>query len=65
MLMVSPKRWSVSSETMSERGMVTSEITVVRTFIRKSNNTTTTKMPPSKSDFFTLSMALLMKRSWR
>ena len=64
-LMVSPKRWSVSSETMSERGMVTSEITVVRTFMRKSRSTMTTKMPPSKSAFFTLSMALLMKRSWR
>ena len=62
-LMVSPIRLRVRSETTSERGMVTSEMSVVRTFIRKMKRTMTTKIPPSKSDWRTLSMELRMKRS--
>ena len=57
-LMVSPMRCSVSSATTSESGMVTSEITVVRTFMRKRKSTMTTKTPPSSNDCLTLPMAL-------
>ena len=64
-LMVSPMKCKVSMETSSERGSVTSEMTVVRTLARNRNKTMTTKMPPSKSDFFTLLMELSMKRLWR
>ena len=46
-LMVSPKRSSVSIEVMSDKGMVTNEMTVVRTFIRKMKSTITTNSPPS------------------
>ena len=52
-------------ETSSEIGSVTSEITVVRTFARNRNRTITTKIPPSKSDFFTLPIEFSMKRLWR
>ena len=62
-LMVSPMAWRVRSATTSDRGMVTSEMKVVRTFRRKMKSTMTTKMPPSKSDLRTLSMELRMKRS--
>ena len=64
-LMVSPMKCKVRMETSSERGSVTSEMTVVRTLARNRNKTMTTKMPPSKSDFFTLLMELSMKRLWR
>ena len=40
----------------SESGMVTSEMTVVRAFMRKMKSTSTTKMPPSTSDFLMLEM---------
>ena len=38
---------STSSAMSTETGMVSSEMTVVRAFIRKMTNTTTTKSPPS------------------
>ena len=44
---VSPMAWSVSIVTTSDRGMVTRDITVVLTFMRKRNSTMMTKNPPS------------------
>ena len=52
-------------ETNNESGNVTNEISVVRTFARNRNRTITTKIPPSKSDFFTLPIELSIKRLWR
>ena len=46
-LMVRPIKWSTNIDITNDRGMVTREINVVRTFIRKINNTITTKKPPS------------------
>ena len=48
---VSPISFSTSSVTSNEIGMVTNDINVVRPFIKKINNTSTTKMPPSTNDF--------------
>ena len=62
-LMVSPKALSVRMAATKASGMVTSEMSVVRTFIRKMKSTMTTKMAPSMRALFTLSMELLMKRS--
>ena len=44
---VSPMAWSVSIVTTSDRGMVTRDIIVVLTFMRKRNSTMMTKNPPS------------------
>ena len=52
-------------ETNRERGRATSEITVVRIFIRKRKRTITTKKLPSNRLFFTLLIELSMKRLWR
>ena len=62
-LMVSPNALSVRMAATKAKGMVTSEMMVVRTFIRKMKSTMTTKMAPSMSERFTLSMELLMNRS--
>ena len=48
---VSPMSFSTSKVTSKESGMVTSEMKVVRGFIKKTKSTSTTKMPPSSSDF--------------
>ena len=64
-LMVCPKACRVSRVIRMERGMVTSEIRVVRVFIRKRNRTMTTNKTPSNNDFWTLPMELLMKLAWR
>ena len=61
-LIVSPMKCRVRMDTSSESGRVTSEIIVVRTLARNRNKTMTTKIPPSKRDFFTLLMELSMKR---
>ena len=45
--------------------MVTREITVVLTFIRKRKSTIITKRPPSNRDFLILSMELSMNLCWR
>ena len=50
-LMVSPIAFNTSIVMSSEMGMVTSEISVVRAFIKKMKRMSTTKMPPSTSDF--------------
>ena len=47
--------------TSSERGMVTREMSVVRAFMRKMKSTSTTKMPPSRSDFWMFEMDESMK----
>ena len=52
-------------ETNKERGKATSEITVVRIFIRNRNRTITTKKLPSNRLFFTLLIELSIKRLWR
>ena len=64
-LIVRPRMRSVKIENRIESGMVTNEMTVVRTFIRNRNNTITTKMAPSKRALFTLPIELSMKRDWR
>ena len=46
-LIVRPMNFSVRIDTSSDSGMVTSEMSVVRTFIRKRNSTMTTNTPPS------------------
>ena len=46
-LIVRPNAFSVNIETRSESGMVTSEINVVLTFIRKKNSTIITNNAPS------------------
>ena len=60
-LMLMPRALSTIMATRNDKGMVTSEMTVVRTLARKSIRMMTTKMAPSTSDFFTLSMLLSMK----
>ena len=61
--MVSPINLRVSTDITNDKGMVTSEISVVLTFIRKMKRTITTNNPPSRSDFLTLSMELFMNLS--
>ena len=61
-LMVRPIQWSTSREMTSDRGRVTSEMIVVRTFARKRKRTMTTKRLPSTRDFLTFPMELSMKR---
>ncbi len=46
-LMVSPMPLSASIALSSDSGMVMSDISVVRTFIRKRNRTMATNIPPS------------------
>ena len=60
-LMLMPRALRTIIATRNERGMVTSEMTVVRTLARKSIKIITTKMAPSMSDFCTLSILLSMK----
>ena len=52
-------------ETNSESGKATSEMIVVRTFIRKRKRTMITKKLPSNKLSFTLLIELSMKRLWR
>ena len=63
--MLMPRALSTIIATRNDRGMVTSEMMVVRTLARNIIRMMTTKMAPSMSDFFTLSMLLLMKSAWR
>ena len=60
-LMVRPIACSTSMVMSNDKGMVTSEITVVRAFIKKMNSTSTTKMPPSTSDFLIFEIDESMK----
>ena len=46
-LMVKPMKCRANIEKSSESGRATSEMMVVRTFIRKKKSTMTTKMAPS------------------
>ena len=64
-LMVRSRACSATIAARSDKGMVTSDMTVVRTFIRKIKRTTTTNTAPSTRAFFTLSILLSMKRDWR
>ena len=64
-LIVSPIHLIASNAITMESGMEIREMIVVLQFIRNMNNTMTTKMPPSISDFFTLSMELRMNFDWR
>ena len=64
-LSVRPMACNTRSVTSRERGMVTREMSVVRAFMRKMNSTSTTKMPPSTSDFRMFDMELSMKSCWR
>jgi hypothetical protein len=50
-LMVKPKNLRIMIETISERGMATIEIMVVRKFIKNRNIMITTKIEPSISAF--------------
>ena len=59
--MLMPKTLSTIIATRNEIGIVTSEITVVRTLARNIISTMTTNMAPSMSDFCTLSILLSMK----
>ena len=60
-LMLMPRALSTIIATRNEIGIVTSEMTVVRTLARNIMRMITTKMAPSMSDFCTLSMLLSMK----
>ena len=60
-LMLMPRALSTIIATRNEIGIVTSEMTVVRTLARNIIRMITTKMAPSISDFCTLSMLLSMK----
>ena len=62
-LMVKPISLSARIDTSNESGSATSEMTVVRTFIRKKNNTTTTKNAPSNRAFRMLSIDPSIKRA--
>ena len=64
-LMLMPRALSTIIATRNEMGIVTSEMTVVRTLARNIIRMITTKMAPSMSDFCTLSMLLSMKSAWR
>ena len=55
-LIVSPIHLRASIEVTNASGIVTNDITVVRTFIKKIKSTITTKIPPSYNDFCTLSI---------
>ena len=59
--MVSPIMFSTSIVIISESGIVTSDIAVMRRFIRKSSRMRMTNRAPSYSDFWMLSMELSMK----
>ncbi len=59
-LIVSPIQRSARSEKTIESGIDTSEIIVVRQFMRNMNSTMITNMAPSIRDSFTLSMELSM-----
>ena len=58
-----PSALSARIDTSNESGSATSEMTVVRTFIRKKNNTTTTKNAPSNRAFRMLSIDPSIKRA--
>ena len=60
-LMLMPRALSTIIATRNEIGIVTSEMTVVRTLARNIIRMITTKMAPSMSDFCTLSILLSMK----
>ena len=60
-LMLMPRALSTIIATRNEIGIVTSEMTVVRTLARNIIRMITTKIAPSISDFCTLSMLLSMK----
>ena len=64
-LMVRPITLSTSSVMSSDRGMVTSEISVVRAFIKNMNRMSTTNMPPSTSDFLMFEIEASIKSCWR
>ena len=64
-LIVKPRPWRVNMATNRDRGRATSEMIVVRTFIRKKKSTTTTKMAPSNRASCMLDMELSIKRDWR
>lgn len=49
----------------NDSGIVTSEMSVVRAFIKKIHNTSTTKTPPSMSDFFMLEIEESIKSFYR
>ena len=49
-LIVKPSTLSTNTDTSSDNGRATSEMTVTRVFIRK-KSTTITKSAPSRSDF--------------
>ena len=59
-LMVSPMNFNVKTDTNKDRGMVTRDMRVVLTFIRKRKRMMTTNSPPSMRDFLILSMQLSM-----
>lgn len=61
-LMVSPKACRTRMAINMDKGKATNEIKVVRKFMRKKNNTITTKTAPSNKAFCMLLMELVMKR---
>ena len=64
-LIVRPSPWRVRMATSKDRGRATSEIIVVRTFIKKKKSTTTTKIAPSNNACCMLEIELSIKRDWR
>ena len=64
-LMVRPIQRVTSRVIRMESGMETSEMRVVRQFIRKIKSTRTTNRPPSSRDFLTFPIEASMKRDWR
>ena len=64
-LTLSPNWCNTNKETKSDNGMVTKEMMVVRTLAKNKNSTITTKSAPSRSESFTLSIELWIKRDWR
>gem|GEM_PF-6409079 len=62
---VPPRARIVMTASASDRGMATTEISVVRTFHRKSSRMAITKNAPSRSAMMTFSTASEMKSAWR
>ena len=61
-LMVNPKACKVRIATSNDKGNATSDIMVVRTFIKKKKSTIITKIAPSNRAFCMLEIELSIKR---
>ena len=64
-LIVSPKACNTRIATNRDKGRATSEMIVVRTFIKKKKRTIITKTDPSNKAFWILLIELSINRDWR